>query len=224
MWDPSSARLLVLVPLLACGPSLATDAEEPPGDPIASVDASELFQRGVALAQRGDHIRAEQYLSAAIARGAPEARVLPVLLRVCIAGSRLRMALSYAQPYLLEHPNDWSLRYLVASIHRALGETTEATESLERVVAAVPDEPAPHYLLGVLLAEHDEHGAREHLERYLELDPSGPRAGAAAEALRTMESSQPSPGDESPTPPAESAPTSEAAEESETEEPNRDSP
>jgi len=160
-----------------------------PGDPLKTVPANELFRRGIALGNAGDLIRAEQYLAAAIDHGYPAERALPPLLRVCVASSRLRAALGHAEPYLQEHPEAWSLRYLVASIYLGIGEVDEARASLERVIADAPDQPDAYFLLGVVLRDGvgDRPGAARRFERYLELAPEGQHvieARAALVALR----------------------------------------
>ncbi|MEM9190060.1 MAG: tetratricopeptide repeat protein [Myxococcota bacterium] len=162
--------------------------ELPPADPIMEVEASELFQQGIQLAQSGDLIRAEQYIAASVVRGFPEEQALPVLLRVCISASRLRVALGYAQPYLEEHPDDWSLRYLVASIYLGMGQIDRAQEELQQVLEDAPEEADPYFLMAVVL--RDERGeieaADDHFRRYLELAPDGARAPAAQNALRRV--------------------------------------
>lgn len=180
---------LAIVFLAACGHAASSGPEgEPPADPIADVAPDELFRRGLALAQRGDLIRAEQYLAAAIERGYPRDRGLPILLRVCVASSRLTTALDYARPYLEEHPEDWPLRHLVASIHLGLGHPDDARRELERVIADAPNEAEPHYLLAVVLRDElgDVDGARPHFQRYLELAPEGRRAAEVSRALEIV--------------------------------------
>jgi tetratricopeptide (TPR) repeat protein len=181
--------IALVVLLAACGHASPSGPDgEPPADPIADVAPDELYRRGVALAQRGDLVRAEQYLAAALDRGFPKERGVPVLLRVCVASSRLSTALGYATPYLEEHPNDWSLRHLVATIHLGLGHADDARRELERVIADAPSQAEPHYLLGVVL--RDELGeidaAEPHFRRYLELAPDGRRADEVTRALEVV--------------------------------------
>ena len=184
-------RLLTLFPfalLIACGPPPAPQTAPPAADPIQEVDAESLFARGIQYAQSGDFVRAEQYLASSIQRGYPEREGLRALLHVCVRGSRLRAALDYAHPYLERHPEDWPLRFLLASVHIGLNEGQTAYSHLERVVREAPDEPDPHFLFAVVL--RDELGnidaATAHFERYLQLAPDGERAGAARESLRRM--------------------------------------
>jgi tetratricopeptide (TPR) repeat protein len=185
-------RACALIGLLAftaaCGGSRPRPAGPPPGDPLSGVAPARLHARGLALARAGDYIRAEQYLSASIERGYPAERALPVLLRVCVASSRMRAALSHAEPYLERHPSAWSLRYLVASIYLGVGDIERARTSLERVIADAPDQPDAYYLLGVVL--RDELGERaqaaRRFARYLELAPDGRHAAEVRASLRAL--------------------------------------
>lgn len=180
----TSLGLGCLLGAVACGPP--PSAKEPAtGDPVAAVSAEQLFRTGVALGQRGDHVRAEQYLVSAREQGYPEDEVLPALIQTCLAASRLQAALGYATPYLERHPHAWPLRYLVASIHLGLGHAERSREELEAVLDVAPDAPEPHFLLARVLRSHldDPEAAAPHFERYLELAPNGERAAEARQAL-----------------------------------------
>jgi tetratricopeptide (TPR) repeat protein len=175
--------------LAGCGASSAP-ATEHPTDPLDSVSAEELYQRGLAAGQAGDFVRAEQYLAAAIDRGIPEEQAMPPLIEACVQSSRLAAALGHAEPYLTQHPAQWSLRLLVASIHMALGHHEHARDELQRVLQDAPEEPpTAHYFLGVLLRDDldDIEAAREHFRRYLALAPEGPHHEEALMALPAEE-------------------------------------
>ena len=184
--------LLVLAISAACAEAPAKPTGTP-GDAIRNVPAAELFRRGIALGRAGDLIRSEQYLAAAIDRGYPAEQALPLLLRVCVASSRLRAALSHAEPYLQRHPDAWSLRYLVASIQLGIGDMEEARSSLERVIADAPDQPDAYFLLGVVLRDGlgDRPGAASRFERYLQLAPNGAHVSEAKAALLALRQAQP---------------------------------
>lgn len=124
---------------------------------------AELVSQGRRAAERGDAVRAEQYLSLAIEQGADRRVVMPILLQACLDSSHLRAALNHAEPYLLEHPDDDSLRYLVANLHLGLGQLVPARRELELLLQRNPDSPDAHYLLGILDFEVDTDAAREHL-------------------------------------------------------------
>jgi tetratricopeptide (TPR) repeat protein len=179
---------------LAAGCGAADRPRTPPPDPLLTVEGEELYQRGALFAQAGDFTRAEQYLTAAIGRGYPEARALPLLLEVCIESSRISAALSYAEPYLQRHPGEWSLRLLVASLHMGLENHQQARNELERVLQDAPEEPPQaHYFLGVLLRDRldDTTGAQGHFRRYLALAPDGDHRAEALAALPIEERGTP---------------------------------
>lgn len=164
----------------------AKDAADVGADPVEATPAAELFERGRALAARGDHVRAEQYLAAAVARGYPKQQALPLLLRTCVASSRLGAALAYVRPYLRDNPNDAVLRYLMASVLMGLDRHDEARTELTRVVQERPDFAPAHYVLGLLESEvfADRAAARVAFERYLELERKGRHAAEVVAWLR----------------------------------------
>lgn len=174
--------------LLGCGPPLPRNPEVAPNDPIEEVSGEDLYQAGIRHAQAGDLLRAEQYLASSMHRGHDQQASLRALVRVCVASSRLRAALRYADPYLRQHPTDWALRYLVATIHLGLGEPAVARGHLTRVIELAPDEPDAHFVMGELLRDEDADisGAGVSFRRYLALAPDGERSAEATEALRRM--------------------------------------
>jgi len=171
--------------MIGCGGTQAAASETSLPDPLEDRTGQQLFDAGVRIAQQGDYIRAEQYLTAARDHGYPEQQVLPLLMEVCVHSSRYSAAVGYAEPYIEAHPEDWRLRLLLASIQTGLGNSAAARLSLEHVVAEAPDEPLPHYMLGVLLRDalRDETGMRTEFERYLALAPDGQHSNEAREAL-----------------------------------------
>lgn len=211
---PAAATLV----LVACGGAGGLREGTPPTDPVSEVGAERLFATGMASAAQGDYVRAEQYLAAAGARGYAETQVIGPLVRVCVVASRLRQALVYAQPYLRRHPEDWRLRFVVATVHLGLDDLDEARTELARVIAAAPTVPEPYFVLGTLLRERlrDEAAAKPHFERYLALAPTGAHADEAHLALTTplppptVVDLAPAPGAPSPAPGAPS-PTTDAA-------------
>jgi Tfp pilus assembly protein PilF len=172
--------------LVGCGGAVqAATPQHPISDPLEDQNAQQLFDAGVRIASQGDYIRAEQYFTAARDHGFPEDRVLPLLMEVCVHSSRYSAAVGYAEPYLETHPEQWQLRMLLASIQMGLGNSDAARLSLEHVVAEVPTEAVPHYMLGVLLRDelHDQTGMRTQFQEYLDLAPEGSHASEAREAL-----------------------------------------
>jgi len=155
-------------------------------DPIADVEGQQLFDAGMRLARTGDLLRAEQYVKGAMERGFPVERALPTLLKICVAASRLNAALRYAEPHLRDHPMDYRLRTLVASIHLGLGNLDDAEVHLEEVIEHAPSDAPAYYLLGMLHREQygDPLAGEAYLERYLELAPNGAHAAEVRNMLR----------------------------------------
>lgn len=178
---------------VGCGSRMSADEPPAHSDPIAQVPANELYEQGVARAQRGDLGRAEQYIAAALSKGYPHGEALPMLLRLCVSANRYQHALRYARPYLQRYPGDWALRYLVASILVAMGHKDHAQEELREVLRAVPEEPGPHFLMAELMRATSESQAREHYERYLELAPNGRNSAAARAALDGLDQEEQEP-------------------------------
>jgi tetratricopeptide (TPR) repeat protein len=134
-------------------------------------------------------VRAEQYLELAMQRGYDRRAVLPVLLSACVSSMHLRAALGHAESYLLEHPEDDGLRYLVATIRIGLGQRRDAELELERLIRRSPDNADAHFLLGLLHADDDVASAEEHLRRCLAVDPHGRRAAEARSRLSDLTAS-----------------------------------
>lgn len=174
---PQALLFVLLAPVLVAGCAARSDGQLPVRSPEqAPSEAALLVQKGKAAVTSGDTVRAEQYLTLAIARGADERVVLKDLLAACIGGSRLRGALDHALPYLQKHPEDDDLRYLVASLYDSLGQREEAQAHLERLLNHNAEHADAHYLAGILGSECAPERAREHFRRYLDLQPRGRHA------------------------------------------------
>ena len=169
----------------ACGGAPGQGTATVIRDPLEDTSALELYDAGLRMADAGDFVRAEQYLTAARDRGYPEAQLIQPLIAACVRSSRMSAALAYAEPYLEHHPDDWRLRQLVATIQMGLDSNEAARLSLEHVVRDVPQEPVPHYMLAVLARDalRDDVIMREQFARYLELAPEGSHAAEARDAL-----------------------------------------
>ncbi len=165
----------------------ATPRPRGPVDPLAGIGGAELYRIGMAQAQAGDTLRAEQYLAAALVRGYDDAMI--PLLRICVTGERYGAALRYAQNRLDARPDDWQLRYLTAELLGAVGRFDDERAQLETLVSEVSDRPEPHFALA---QAYEREGATKraavHYARYLALAPTGRYARAArqkrAELLR----------------------------------------
>ncbi len=143
-----------------------------------AITPDQLFEVGLLQAQRGDLLRAEQYLSAARSQGYDGPTAVYWLVRVCLAAGRYHSALDHAARHLRDDPVNWRLRLVVASIHEALGDLDRARLELEQIVRAQPESPLPRYRLALIYWSQGfrTRSAIPHLEAYLELDPAGPHA------------------------------------------------
>jgi tetratricopeptide (TPR) repeat protein len=185
---PLAIPLLLL--LDGCASSRAGRPEPELGsDPLEKVSAAELYQRGIRFRTAGDFIRAEQYLAAAMDRGYPADKVVPVLIDVCLVSSRTHAALRHARAHLTSHPQDWRLRYLVASLEYTVGNHEAARAEAERLLDEHPEQAEPHYLMA--LTESNQQRAIDHLRRYLEAQPDGPNAVDARARVRALEAHGP---------------------------------
>jgi tetratricopeptide (TPR) repeat protein len=186
--------LVILLPaVLGCATANIETSKTPSrSDPTQNVAAQELYARGVALADQGQLVRAEQYLALATNRGYPDDRTLPMLLKICLAASRLRAALNYAEPYLTRHPDNLKLRYLVASLYVALEQPARAREELERVAQYDPSHAPARYLLAILMRDNftDWSSAADHFRVYLQSSPRGEHAAEVTAWLRDHSVSQ----------------------------------
>jgi tetratricopeptide (TPR) repeat protein len=184
----SGLSCAILLTICACAETTANTGGPRAinADPLERIEPAELFRQAEELAREGDPIRAEQYLSTAVQRGFPARRALPLLLRVCIASSRLGAALQYASPYLRLHPDDYHLRYLVAAVQLGLGRPAEARQELLRVLRDAPDYADARYLLGVVLRDHsgDSDGAAEQFAAHQRLNAQGLHGAEVAAWLR----------------------------------------
>lgn len=183
----SAALLVASIAGLGCGGTGATGAQVASQVKAAKEEQrpEKLMERGLAFAAVSDHTRAEQYLSAALEAGAPPEKVLPPLLRACVAENRFRAALSYAEPHLTKHPDDSRLRFVVASLHASVGDFPAALAHLERVAKTRPDYAEVHYAIAVLLRDDIGDAARAdtHFREYLRLEPEGAHAAEARGSL-----------------------------------------
>jgi tetratricopeptide (TPR) repeat protein len=191
------ACLVALAGTVGCGAHEGNGAANSPAsvaDPVGGRSAKWFFDRGSDAVTAGDSVRAEQYLSAALDKGYPRERVIPLLLRACVSSFRLRAALGYAEPELRRHPDDAGLRYLVATLLLGLGETDAARANLDELLQKNDEYAEAHYLVGTLDADRfgERAVAEEHFRRYLALLPNGDHAAELRGRLDDLGASKPS--------------------------------
>ena len=187
-WKRSVLIMLITLGIGACVSSSSSSSRQattPRTDPLRTMKAAELFAFAEQYAAGGDTIRAEQYYRSAMDRGYSEDKVVPRLIAVCIRSSRYDIALLHALTSLENHPKRWRLRLVVAALQAALGDVNMAERELRRVLLQQEDVAEAHFALAELLWEAARGEAArpkpalEHLNRYLELEPSGPHASDA---------------------------------------------
>jgi tetratricopeptide (TPR) repeat protein len=107
------------------------------------------------------------------------------LIDVCVRDQRYRAALQYAEEHLRRHPRAYRLRYIEATLLRALGDIGKSRQELQRVLDTSPDYADAHYSMAILL--RDQLGsyveADQHFREYLRLAPRGQHAEEAGESL-----------------------------------------
>lgn len=197
MTRASSCFGLVML-VTACGSS-APSAKDP-ARTLRIMRAAEkpdrLVKDGLAFAEVGDTTRAEEYFSSAIAQGADEAKIVPLIVTVCVRDGRYELAIDYTSRYARKHPNDVRMRYVLGTLYAAVGDAGRARSELQFVVRAKPTDPEPHWALAkVLLDEAKEPAlASDQLREYLRLAPTGAHADEARASLSNQEPA--APGDE----------------------------
>jgi predicted Zn-dependent protease len=173
--------------LLGCAGCTKTASSplEAPGLRSGESSAESLIAQARAFARVGDYLRAEQYLNAALAQGADEERVFPLLLRACIDDQRYREAVQHVEDHLRRHPARPAVRFLLATLLLAIGRPEPARKELESVVAADPAQADAHYTLALVLRDvaGDFGAADAQFREYLRLRPQGSHADAARGAL-----------------------------------------
>lgn len=144
-----------------------------------------LLSRAGAFALVGDTARAEEYYAAALEAGAPDSKVVPALVEVCIRDGRYRAAIEYASPYVNRHPTDLRMRYVLGTLYQGIGDARSARAQLEVVVGKSPEQPDPHYALAILLRDDagDLVAADDQFREYLRLAPHGTHADEARASL-----------------------------------------
>jgi predicted Zn-dependent protease len=199
---------IAMVLLLAGCHHVSVRAPNDDSQVLPTVTAEELFQVALFQARRGDLLRAEQYLVAARDHGYDDVATTYWLIRVCVLSGRYHSGLRHAARHLQQHPSDWRLRLIVASIYEALGEPVRAQSELENVVRREPSQALPRFRLGMLYRDTPDltRRANQHLEAYLRLDPEGAHAEEARETLGSNSSTDDHSTTDGPETPQEDGP------------------
>jgi Flp pilus assembly protein TadD len=143
---------------------------------------------GLLLLKRGDSPGARRELQLALAG---EELDRPTLLAI---GNGLRRAgdpegALHAMESALEGAPEPTPALLseLALAQRAAGQRERALQTLEQALARDPRYATAHYILGSMLASDGKpREAKQHLQRYLQLEPHGPQADQARERLELL--------------------------------------
>jgi tetratricopeptide (TPR) repeat protein len=117
---------------------------------------------------------ADAVLSAALARHPGDLNTQVLYLRVLVS-SQSEKAPQLGQKLLLTAPHNWEVLYLNAQLEVREGQFPQAHSHLEESVALKPDYSQSQEALGNVLSQlKDFSGAREHLEKAIELGDTEP--------------------------------------------------
>lgn len=149
--------------------------------------AYRYFVEACAAEDRGDSTTAEHLFRQAIDLEPNMAAALTNLGNMMYRQGELDEARKLYERALEHDPNQPEARYNLANLLEDLGETEAAITELRRVCATAPDFPDAHYNLGIMLAQLGGTAqAKQHLERYLELDQASDWAGHARTYLEQI--------------------------------------
>lgn len=138
------------------------------------------FVEACAAEDRGDSQLAEHLLRQAIDLEPNMAAALTNLGNLVYRQGELAVARELYERALENDPNQPEARYNLANLLEDLGEIELAITELRKVCVAAPEFADAHYNLGVMLAQVGGAAqARQHLERYLELDAASDWASHA---------------------------------------------
>jgi tetratricopeptide (TPR) repeat protein len=142
--------------------------------------ADRLTTQGEGYAALGDMTRAEQYFAAALKNGGDAGALARRLVAVCVADGRYPSALEHAEEHLRKHPGDTDMRFAVATLRDALGDTDGAREELRAVARLRPGLAEAHFALGALEKQHGNLVEADAAFRaYLAAAPNGEHAEEA---------------------------------------------
>jgi tetratricopeptide (TPR) repeat protein len=172
---------------LGCAGGPRAQPRTPAEPPQIQLTTGQLLEVAAVLEARGDGLRAGQYLSLALDRGAAPDSVVPRLLALYVRDGQYRLAIDLAENHLRRHPRDLRTRFVLGSLYVGLGLPQAAAEQYARVVGADPQRAEAHFALASLLHDEGQDLARAdaHYRAYLRLAPEGPHAEEARAALLT---------------------------------------
>ncbi|MGN6108575.1 MAG: tetratricopeptide repeat protein [Kofleriaceae bacterium] len=147
--------------------------------------AYRFFVEACAAEDRGDSQTAEHLFRQALDLEPHMAAALTNLGNLVYRQGELAEARKLYERALEHDPAQPEARYNLGNLLEDLGETELAIAELRKVCVAAPEFADAHYNLGIMLAQVGGAAqARQHLERYLELDGASDWAGHARTYLQ----------------------------------------
>jgi tetratricopeptide (TPR) repeat protein len=154
--------------------------EDDPTEAHGGTTAYRYFVEACAAEDRGDEAGAEHLFRQALDLEPNMAAALTNLGNLVYRHADLAEARRLYERALDHDPGQPEARYNLANVLEDQGELELAISELRRVCAAAPEFADAHYNLGIMLAQVGGTGqAKQHLERYLELDGASTWAGHA---------------------------------------------
>ena len=154
--------------------------EDNPTEANGGTTAYRYFVEACAAEDRGESQTAEHLFRQALDLEPNMAAALTNLGNLVYRGGEMEEARRCYERALERDPTQPEARYNLANLLEDLGELDLAIAELRKVCAAAPEFADAHYNLGIMLAQVGGTAqARQHLERYLELDAASDWAGHA---------------------------------------------
>jgi tetratricopeptide (TPR) repeat protein len=152
-------------------PSAPQEITDSPTEANGGTTAYRMFVEACAAEDRGEIELAEHLFRQAIDLEPNMAAALTNLGNLVYRQGEVEEARKLYERAIEHDPTQPEARYNLANTLEDLGEIELAVAELRKVCAAAPDFADAHYNLGLLLAQlGGTSQARQHLERYLELD------------------------------------------------------
>jgi tetratricopeptide (TPR) repeat protein len=168
-------------------PSAPHEITDSPTEANCGTTAYRMFVEACAAEDRGETQLAEHLFRQAIDLEPNMAAALTNLGNLVYRQGEVEEARSLYERALEHDPTQPEARYTLANTLEDLGEIELAVAELRKVCAAAPDFADAHYNLGLMLAQLGGTAqARQHLERYLELDAQSDWATHAREFLEQV--------------------------------------
>jgi len=171
----------------AAGDGAPLAVTDSPTEANSGTTAYKYFVEACAAEDRGESETAEHLFRQALDLEPNMAAALTNLGNLVYRQGELAEARMLYERALEHDPNQPEARYNLANLLEDAGDTDLAISELRRVCAQAPEFADAHYNLGLMLAQVGGAAqAKQHLERYLELDSGSDWAGHARAFLAQM--------------------------------------